>query len=158
MAVKKKPAKKPEKKAGRPSPYKEEMNKLAYQFCLLGATNEKLAELLGVSLATIGLWIQTKPAFSDAIKAGREIADAEIAEATFHRAKGYSHKATKFQLHRDGTWKSIEYTEHFPPDTTAAKFWLMNRQPEKWREKLDIEQKVLTVTVEGEDNDANEND
>jgi hypothetical protein len=29
----------------------------------------------------------------------------------------------------------VNYVEHYPPDTTAAVFWLKNRQPDKWRDK-----------------------
>jgi len=36
------------------------------------------------------------------------------------------------------------YTEHYPPDTTAALRWLMNRQPEKWRDRREVD---LTGTL-----------
>ena len=31
------------------------------------------------------------------------------------------------------------YTEHHPPDANAAFRWLMNRQPERWRDKREVE-------------------
>src|SRR4051812_47469279 len=31
------------------------------------------------------------------------------------------------------------YVEHLPPDVGAAKLWLLNRQPNRWREKREIE-------------------
>ena len=37
---------------------------------------------------------------------------------------------------------SKEYIEHYPPDTTAAIFWLKNRQPEKWRDKKEVDANV----------------
>ena len=36
----------------------------------------------------------------------------------------------------------MEYIEHYPPDTTAAIFWLKNRQPGKWRDKKEVENQV----------------
>lgn len=36
----------------------------------------------------------------------------------------------------------MEYIEHYPPDTTAAIFWLKNRQPAKWRDKKEVENLV----------------
>jgi hypothetical protein len=30
----------------------------------------------------------------------------------------------------------VPYTEHCPPDTTACIFWLKNRRPDLWREKV----------------------
>ncbi|MOA55620.1 hypothetical protein D3C78_1794470 [compost metagenome] len=32
-----------------------------------------------------------------------------------------------------------EYVEHYPPDTPAASLWLRNRQPAKWRDKIQTE-------------------
>jgi hypothetical protein len=31
------------------------------------------------------------------------------------------------------------YTQHYPPDTNAALRWLMNRQPERWRDRRHVE-------------------
>ena len=33
----------------------------------------------------------------------------------------------------------VPYIEHYPPDTTAASLWLRNRQPNKWRDKREID-------------------
>ena len=33
----------------------------------------------------------------------------------------------------------VPTTKHYPPDTTAAIFWLKNRQKSKWRDKQDHE-------------------
>ena len=32
-----------------------------------------------------------------------------------------------------------EYTEHYPPDTNAQRLWLMNRQPDKFRDRQQID-------------------
>jgi hypothetical protein len=31
------------------------------------------------------------------------------------------------------------YVEHHPPDIGAAKVWLYNRQPERWRDRKQVE-------------------
>jgi hypothetical protein len=123
---------------GRPSKYKAEYVELAYKFCLLGATNEKLAELFDVAVSTVSLWLVEHEAFSEAVKRGRSQADAEIAHALYHRALGYSHKAVKiFADVKSGDEKIVEYTEHYPPDTAAAFIWLKNRAG--WRDKHETE-------------------
>lgn len=38
--------------------------------------------------------------------------------------------------------KIIEEQQYIPPNTTAQIFWLKNRQPKKWRDKVDVEQKT----------------
>jgi hypothetical protein len=91
-----------------------------------------------VKVSTIYCWKKAHPEFSEALKKGKTLADAEVAEKLYHRACGYSHPAVKiFQY--EGTPVEVPYTEHYPPDTTAAIFWLKNRQPSKWRDKRESE-------------------
>lgn len=122
---------------GRPTLYKPEYAELAFKFCLLGATNEKLAEFFDVATSTVSLWMVEHDAFSDAIKRGRVQADAEVAHALYHRAKGYSHAAVKiFADAKTGAQQVVDYTEHYPPDTAAAFIWLKNRAG--WKDKQEI--------------------
>jgi hypothetical protein len=122
---------------GRPTKYKPEYADLAFKFCLMGATNEKLAEFFDVAVSTVSLWMVEHEEFSDAIKRGRVQADGEIAHALYHRAKGYSHKAVKiFADVKSGEEKIIEYVEHYPPDTAAAFIWLKNRAG--WKDKQEF--------------------
>lgn len=119
--------------------YRASYTELAYKFCMLGATNARLAELLGVELAVLERWLTTRREFREAVHMGREIADAEIAHALYHRAKGYTHKAEKlFFDAKCGQVVRAEYDEHYAPDTAAASFWLRNRQPDLWREKTEL--------------------
>jgi hypothetical protein len=124
--------------AGRPSKYKAEYADQAYKFCLLGATDARLGEFFSVDEATINRWKNDHTEFCESIKRGKEIADAEIAHALYHRAKGYSHKAVKI-FNNHGEIIVEPYIEHYPPDTGAAMAWLKNRQPANWRDKQDIE-------------------
>lgn len=119
----------------RPTKYKAEFCELARNYCLLGATNEKLADFFGVTVSTIGLWIARHSEFSDAVKSGREVADAKVASSLFHRATGYEHPAVKIFLPQ-GAPKPVyaPYTERYPPETVAAIFWLKNRRPDLWRD------------------------
>lgn len=122
-----------EKKMGRPTLYRDEYAEQAYKYCLLGADNQKLAALFGVSDTTIDNWIRDKQDFFGAVKRGREIADAEVANSLYHRAIGYSHPAVKI-FNNNGAIITADYVEHYPPDTGAAMAWLKNRQPDSWRD------------------------
>ena len=124
------------KKLGRPTKYKEEYIEQAHKFCLLGATNERMAELFDVSLTGFELWMNKYPKLMGAIKDGREVADGKVAQSLYHRALGYSHKEDKVFNH-NGKTTVVETTKHYPPDTAAAFIWLKNRAG--WRDKATVE-------------------
>lgn len=126
--------------AGRPTKYKKEYAELAYKFCLLGADDNRLADLLEVDVSTINNWKKSHPEFFESIKRGKYIADAEVAEALYHRAKGYSHPEDKI-FNNNGEEMIVRTTKHYPPDTGAAMAWLKNRDPNRWRDKQDLDVK-----------------
>jgi hypothetical protein len=123
---------------GRPSDYKPEFAEKAFKLCLLGAKDSEIADILGVSESTLNLWKQEHVEFSESMLAGKDEADAAIAHSLYHRAKGYSHAAVKIMQDK-GAVIVEPYTEHYPPDTAAASLWLRNRQPARWRDKIDHE-------------------
>jgi hypothetical protein len=124
---------------GRPSKYKPEYAEQAYKYCLLGATDKDLSDFFEVDEATVNRWKKDYPEFCKSLKAGKDQADAIIAQKLFHRAKGYRHVDTKFATFEGQITDSQEYMRHYPPDTTAAIFWLKNRQPQKWRDRQEVE-------------------
>lgn len=124
---------------GRPTDYKKEYAKQAYKLCLLGATDKDMADFFEVCEATINNWKHDYPEFLESLKKGKQIADANVAEKLYHRATGYEHKDIKFATYEGEITDSVEYTKHYAPDTTAAIFWLKNRQSGKWRDKQEIQ-------------------
>ena len=123
---------------GRPTKYRDEFPAQAKKLCRLGATDEEMADFFEVHVDTIYEWKLVHSEFSDAIKKGKVLADAVIADSLYHRAKGYSHPAVKI-LSVASEVQEVPYTEHYPPDTVAAIFWLKNRQPAKWRDKQEVQ-------------------
>jgi hypothetical protein len=119
--------------AGRPTVYKPEYAEMARIACILGATNLVLAGQFGVARSTVDRWIADIPDFRDAVRSGRELADAKVACALFARATGMKHEATRVFCH-DGKPVTVTYTVELPPDVRACIYWLRNRQPELWRE------------------------
>lgn len=133
---------------GRPTSYDDSYADLAYKFCLLGATDAKLAEFFGVQESTINNWKQKHPEFMESIKRGKTQADAEVASSLYHRALGYSHPETKIATADGMITDTKEFTKHYAPDPTAAIFWLKNRQPEMWREKNQTEHSGVVHNVQ----------
>lgn len=119
---------------GRPTKYKPEYIEQARKLCLLGATDRELADFFEVAESTLNLWKLEHPEFSESLKSGKEAADERVERSLFHRAIGYKHDAVKM-FQAGGAVISEQYVEHYPPDTTAAIFWLKNRKPKEWRDR-----------------------
>lgn len=123
---------------GRPTLFKTEYIEYVQKLARLGATENQIADFFGVSIETIALWKRKNSEFIQCLKEGRILADAEIGDSLYHRAKGYRHKAVKIMQY-EGEVIKVDYTEQYPPDTQAIKFWLTNRQPKLWRDKIAVD-------------------
>lgn len=127
-----------------------------------GLTQEQISEKIGISRSTLNEWIKKYADIADTLKKGKEVADREIEESLFKKAKGFTMKIQKpFKLKKitydKKTFKKIkeeekvEYAEeevYIPPDTVAMIFWLKNRKPEVWRDKQ-IEAQENTAEAAG---------
>jgi hypothetical protein len=118
---------------GRPFIFRPDFLEQAFNFALLGCTDEELARLFSVPRETINDWYRTKPGFREAVLAGKDEADSKVARALFMRATGYTITETQLAWDREaGKMVAVETQRHIPPDTTAATTWLRLRQREKW--------------------------
>ncbi len=124
---------------GRPTKYKTEYVELAFNYSLLGATDKDLARLFDVSEDTVNEWKKNHPEFSESLKRGKDEADAKVASKLYHRAIGYEHPEIITAAYQGQITDTMTVTKHYAPDPTAAIFWLKNRQPEKWRDKQELD-------------------
>jgi len=122
---------------GRPSLYREEHAEQARKLCLLGAKDAELADFFGVTEQTINGWKKSRKAFFDALNGGKLEADAKVANSLYQRALGYSHPDVHISNYQ-GEITVTPITKYYPPDTTAAIFWLKNRRRSDWRDKQDV--------------------
>lgn len=120
---------------GRPTKFKPEFVEQAAKLAALGATDREAAEFFGVDERTLNRWKHTEPEFCQSLTLGKEAADARVKQSLYRRAVGYSYDAVKiFMPAGADSPVYAPYVEHAPPDTTAAIFWLKNRDPDEWRE------------------------
>ncbi len=97
-----------------------------------GLTDEQIAENMGISVRTLYRWKLQYCQICQALKKGKDVADREIENALFKRAKGYDVTETKIKTKNGVVIEKTEITKHIPGDTTAQIFWLKNRKPEYW--------------------------
>jgi hypothetical protein len=143
---------------GRPTKYRPEFAEIAHKLTqALGATDKEVADFLSIDDATLYRWRHTHPEFCEALKVGKDVADQRVKQSLYRRAIGYKHDAVKV-FNNNGEAMLVPFTEHYPPDTTAAIFWLKNRDPDQWRDKQDVEhsgkltlEQLVTASMEKKD-------
>jgi hypothetical protein len=145
---------------GRPTKYKSEFNDQAYKLCLLGATDKEIADFFEVNEDTVHEWKKVYPQFSESVKRGKIIADAEVASSLHKRAVGYKFDEVTYEkvdMKIDGVeeeddemkteaFKKKIVTKEIAPDPGAALNWLKNRQKDKWRDKQEVEHSGQVTT------------
>jgi hypothetical protein len=114
----------------------------------LGATEAEMADFFGVSHKTFTRWKISKPEFCRALKTAKDAADARVERRLYERAVGYSVETEKVLCLR-GKVIRVKTIEHYPPDTTACIFWVKNRQPGRWRDRVDPAQAVTRFNFIG---------
>jgi hypothetical protein len=125
-------------KVGRPSKFDQLNIEMLRKLYVRGFTDLEVCKLLKIDESTLTKWKQNKPDFFTSLKEWKQEADQTVEIALFERAQGYSHPEDKiFQY--EGKAIIVPTTKIYPPDPTSMIFWLKNRQPDKWRDKQEIE-------------------
>ena len=75
-----------------------------------GLTDLQISKNIGVAMSTFCDWKNKHPEFSETLKRSKDVADYEVENALFKKAK--------------------------MGDVTAQIFWLKNRKPKQWRDKV----------------------
>lgn len=119
--------------------YGMNMVELLQHFAQAGMTLVEMAEALEVTEMTLNRWVAELPAVKEALAKGRQVADAKVAASLYRRAiGGFEQRETK--IVRDASGEIVGQTETtriLPPDPGAIAFWLKNRRPDLWRDKVE---------------------
>lgn len=122
----------------RPEKWKDEYVRIAEHACKLGATDIELADMLGISVRTLNYWKADRPELAQAMVVAKEVADDRVERSLFARANGYEHDEVDIRVVANAIVQT-PIRKYYPPDTTAAIFWLKNRKPKEWRETKAVE-------------------
>lgn len=131
---------------GAPTKYLPEYCNVVEVICRrFGANRKHIAEALGISETLISDWIKRHPLFLEAIKKGREAYDTRTVEQSLKmKALGFEYEEVTIKqvtIKQGGgremiALPAVEKTivkKKAVPDVAACIFWLVNRQPEKWK-------------------------
>lgn len=119
---------------GRPTKLTPELALNIFMLGRKGLTDKEIAQVCFVNETTITNWKKSQEFFTS-LKDAKDAADAIIERSLFERATGYEHDEEKLFVIKDEI-KSKMVTKHYPPDPAAMIFWLKNRNPAKWRERI----------------------
>ena len=84
-----------------------------------GLTNEQIASNMSIGITTLLEWRKKSPKIANALKTGKDEADLQVENAL--------------------------YKEALKGNTTAIIFWLKNRKPSEWRDK--VQQEITTESA-----------
>ncbi len=114
-----------------------------------GLSMEQIAENLGISKTTFYSYAKKFSELSERIKKGREISDYQVENELFRKAVGFTRtekRPVKLKEVEYSNGKRVRETEriemveqevYYPSELGAQVFWLKNRRPDKWRDKVD---------------------
>lgn len=105
-----------------------------------GLTDEQIAKNIGINRTTLYDWKKKKVNIADALKRGKEVIDFEVENALLKKALGYTITIKEEKLDKDGFVHTLEKDVHIPPDTTAQIFWLKNRKPNNWKDRVETDE------------------
>jgi len=120
---------------GCPSKYDPEYHpKAVEELASEGKILTEIAKEFGIHVCTIHDWRERFPEFSDALKKGRDRADALVVDSLYKRAMGYEIEEER-AMNVDGYVQIVRVEKHIPSDPASMFFWLKNRRPKEWRDK-----------------------
>lgn len=106
-----------------------------------GLIDEQIAHNMGIAYSTFRDWLNKFPALSASLKKGKAPVDIEVENALFKRALGYEYEETVTEIYTgaDGVERKHikKLRKHMPGETAAQIFWLKNRRPGRWRDKVE---------------------
>ena len=101
-----------------------------------GLTNEQIANNIGINVKTLYDWKNKKSDICNALKKGKEVIDIEVENALLKRALGYKYDEVTYE---NGV-ETKRVTKEVQPDTTAQIFWLKNRKPNNWKDRIETDE------------------
>lgn len=120
--------------------------KLIEKLTSYGLTNEAVCNILDISHEEF-IALMEDESYSKAVRTGKDRADFNIIEQLYQKAIGYEHTDYHFYSFQ-GELIEHKYVKRYPPDLPSIIFWLKNRRPNEWKEKVESDGKLDEVTLQ----------
>ncbi|MCA9405062.1 MAG: terminase [Candidatus Omnitrophica bacterium] len=132
---------------GRPSKYDKIDHEQVKKLCLAGWTDVQMSDFFGVTRVTWDNWKKKHEDFFSSLKDWKAEADHEVEKSLYKSAVGfvatkeYPIKVKKVfyvdgKKHEEEEVKIVTCQEQYPPNSTSCIFWLKNRNPAEWRDRV----------------------
>lgn len=105
-------------------------------------STKEFCEFLELASVTFNAWCKNYPSYRKAVWAWRDVATSEIEVAMAKRAIGFKKTTRRDVVTKTGQVETLINETYYPPDPTAAQFWLKNRAPNDWQDKKEIDVNV----------------
>jgi phage antirepressor YoqD-like protein len=128
---------------GRPTKFKPKFVEMAAAMWSAGATTREVAKKLRVTETTLYQWLRDDPQFQQAKEKATSVVDDLVEAALFKQATGqFTQPDVHIAVNAQGEVTKVPYTKHLAPNITAGIFWLKNRRPAQWRERIEVRSPV----------------
>lgn len=99
-----------------------------------GMLDKDICKNLGISQDAFYRYKKEHQEFQELIDSAKQVVDSKVEAKLFELCMGYDY------IEETVTQKGdvVQVKKHKPADFRAIRFWLMNRQPEHWKEKQDV--------------------
>lgn len=108
------------------------------------ATKKEIAKVLGISYSGFRNYEKKYPELKAALLKNETAANEEALGSFFRMVTGYEYKKITRERNEEGKLVVVkEVTTQVPPNVEAGKFWLKNKLPEEFSEKIKVESEKL---------------
>lgn len=107
-----------------------------------GLSLEEVAKNMKMSTSSLIAFRKREPLIDEILKKDGDFANANVENALYKRACGFSKFVTEEKLTKDGDIIELKKEQYFPPDTSSMIFWLTNKLSNIWQNRKTQDSKI----------------
>lgn len=113
-----------------------------------GWTEKAISEFFGMNRHTFLNWKKKNKKLRNNVARWKTPADERVEHTLYDKALGgMAVREVQRKTNAKGEVTVVETVKEIPPDTTAMIFWLKNRKPDSWKDRVEFGGGDMKVTV-----------